>query len=427
MSNELNIQPNTIFCRDNLDVLQGTNSACIDLIYLDPPFNKKKVFTAPIGSSAEGAEFSDIFREEDVKDEWVETIKYENTKLYEYLKGVKSFSNIYNYCYLAYMAIRLIECHRVLKDTGSVYLHCDPTMSHYLKIVLDCVFGEENFQNEIIWCYKTGGSSKKNFAKKHDVILFYSKSNLFQFNNPKEKSYMGAGYNTGNKNVTLYADENKSSFGPYTMVNMKDWWEIGMIATSNKSERTGYPTQKPLMLLERIIKSATNENDVVLDPFCGCATTCVAAEKLNRQWIGVDISFKAFELVTARLAKEVEWVDTLFEEEKVIKTTIAPQRTDTNEHLPAGNIYVISNPKWKGEYKVGIAKNVNSRLHGYQTSDPNRGYKLEYERSTPHYKKIEKHIHEKFENKHEWVAENIDNIIYEIENYKSIKCKRSAR
>lgn len=115
---KLNVEPSTIFCRDNLDILREINSDCIDLIYLDPPFNKNKVFSAPIGSSAEGAEFRDIFRKEDIKEEWVDSIRFENPELHDYLKGVQSFSNSYNYCYLVYMSIRLIECHRVLKQGG---------------------------------------------------------------------------------------------------------------------------------------------------------------------------------------------------------------------------------------------------------------------------------------------------------------------
>ena len=150
---ELNIKNRTIFCKDNLDILEGINSNSIDLIYLDPPFNKNKVFTAPIGTSAEGASFSDIFREEDVKDEWLKTIEEDHDELYKFLCGIKNRGNEYNFCYLCYMAIRLIECQRILKDTGSLYLHCDPTMSHYLKLLLDVIFGEKNFRNEIIWHY----------------------------------------------------------------------------------------------------------------------------------------------------------------------------------------------------------------------------------------------------------------------------------
>ncbi|MCY4302291.1 MAG: DNA methyltransferase, partial [Aestuariivita sp.] len=151
---ECNVPNRTIFCDDNLDVLREINSGCIDLIYLDPPFNKNKRFTAPIGSSAEGAEFDDIFREEDVKDEWLVTIKEDQPELYHYLNGIQGVGNSYNFAYLAYMAIRLLECHRLLKETGSIYFHCDPTMSHYLKTLMDCVFGEGNFRNEIVWCYR---------------------------------------------------------------------------------------------------------------------------------------------------------------------------------------------------------------------------------------------------------------------------------
>ncbi|MCY4524883.1 MAG: DNA methyltransferase, partial [Halobacteriovoraceae bacterium] len=176
----------TVFCRDNLDILQNIDSNTIDLIYLDPPFNKNKVFTAPIGSSAEGASFKDIFRQEDIKDEWLQTIKEDNIELYNFLNGVKNISSnkhhLYNYCYLAYMAIRLMEMQRILKDTGSIYFHCDPTMSHYIKLLMDIIFGEKNFRNEIIWCYKGASEAKKSFPKKHDIIFYYSKSEQANFN-----------------------------------------------------------------------------------------------------------------------------------------------------------------------------------------------------------------------------------------------------
>ena len=185
-----NVQNRTVFCRDNLEILEGINSNCIDLIYLDPPFNKKKVFTAPMGSHAEGARFDDIFRQEDIKEEWLQTIKEDQEKLHIFLESVKAIEGrtSYNFCYLSYMAIRLMECHRVLKETGSLYLHCDPTMSHYLKILLDIIFTPQNFRNEIIWYYKTGGTSKKHFSKKHDILLFYAKNKEGKyFNVLKEK------------------------------------------------------------------------------------------------------------------------------------------------------------------------------------------------------------------------------------------------
>ena len=174
------IKNRTLFCKDNLDILQNIDSKTIDLIYLDPPFNKNKVFTAPIGSSAEGASFKDIFRKEDVKDEWVQTIKEDNIELYNFLNGVKNINSnkyyLYNYCYLAYMAIRLMEMHRILKDTGSLYFHCDSTMSHYIKLLMDIIFGEKNFRNEVVWCYSSMQTTKTKFSSKHDTILAYQKS-----------------------------------------------------------------------------------------------------------------------------------------------------------------------------------------------------------------------------------------------------------
>ena len=390
--------------------MRGMNAESIDLIYLDPPFNKKKTFTAPIGSSAEGASFSDIFREEDVKDEWLDDIEEDHFSIYKLLNAVKEIEGrkSYNFCYLAYMAIRLIECHRLLKNTGSIYLHCDPTMSHYLKLVLDCIFGEKNFRNEIAWCYKSGGSSRHYFSKKHDIILFFSKSDEYNFNFEKEKSYGQTGGGQGGK-VKYYKDE----MGSYSIVGIKDWWQISMLSTTH-SERTGYPTQKPLALLERIINASSNKGDIVLDPFCGCATTCVAAEKSHRKWIGVDVAVKAFELVKKRLGEEIEWEGSLFEEALVTFQTNPPERTDRGQNtLEKKYVYIISHPKHKG-YKVGRASHDKNRLNNYQTGDPKRQYELKYSFLTPYYKIIEKYIHENYDSTYEWVREDLDVLIKAI-------------
>ena len=159
------LKSRTIFCRDNLEVLRGIDTETVDLIYLDPPFNTNRVHTSPIGSSAEGASFQDIFREEDVKQEWLGFIADKYPTLSTYLQGITAIGYRSNKYYLCYMAMRLIELYRVLKNTGSLYLHCDPTMSHYLKLLLDCIFGGNNFRNEIVWCYNTQGKPKKGFAK----------------------------------------------------------------------------------------------------------------------------------------------------------------------------------------------------------------------------------------------------------------------
>ena len=260
----LNVKNRTVFCKDNLDVLQGINSESVDLIYLDPPFNTNKVFTAPIGSSAEGASFKDYFREKDVKDEWVETIKEDRIELYNFLNGVKSISNskhyLYNYCYLCYMAIRLIEMRRILKDTGSVYFHCDPTMSHYVKIMMDTIFGEDNFRNEIIWCYKGASEMKTAFPKKHDIILFYAKTNLTKFNYDEVRVPYKNHKTSGAKWTDGFHKKHPKG------TKCLDWFsDIPSFMTASQSkERTGYPTQKPLSLLERIIQASSKECDVIV-------------------------------------------------------------------------------------------------------------------------------------------------------------------
>ncbi len=428
---DCNVANRTIFCRDNLDVLQRINTRCIDLIYLDPPFNKKKVFTAPIGSAAEGAEFSDIFREEDIKDEWVSELMHQNPELHYLLIGVKTMGNSYNYCYLVYMAIRLIECHRVLKETGSIYLHCDPTMSHYLKLVLDCIFGENNFKNEIVWYYYNKYSAgKKIFGRNFDQILFYSKTDNYFFSAQREKRDKPV-RQLVRENVDGILKNKKGDDGKviYRTVNDKKIdavWRMPCLQPSS-TEWTSYPTQKPLNLLYRIIKASSNEGDIVLDPFCGCATTCVAAEWLNRKWIGIDISQKAYELVKQRLTNEAKsgklQADLInykpLNWDKEIKFVVSPpNRTDDGADLRDEKfVYIISNKAFPDMLKVGIATDVKRRLSSYQTSDPDRGYKVEYEFKTPEYKTLEPYIHSKFKGDHEWVRGSIKEIKNAIENY----------
>jgi len=196
------------------------------------------------------------------------------------------------------MAIRLIECRRVLKNTGSIYLHCDSTMSHYLKLAMDCIFEEKNFRNEIIWHYQSGTGPRKAFKRKHDTLLFYSRSHDTKFNrqskpvvNPKRYKYVdedGRYYDVNGQGNRYYLDEGQTCDDVWTYIQEKQFQQIN----SQSKERTGYPTQKPLRLLQRIIKASSNKGDVVLDPFCGCATTLEAAHKLKRRWIGIDIAIQ---------------------------------------------------------------------------------------------------------------------------------------
>ncbi len=189
-------------------------------------------------------------------------------------------------------------------------------------------------------------------------------------------------------------------------------------ATRVVQQTLGYPTQKPLALLERIIKASSRKGGLVLDPFCGCATTCVAAEKLGRRWIGIDVSHKAYELVNMRLAKELEaQSDTeLFGKHKgfdlgIAYSTDPPKRTDTGkDYREQKYVYVVSNKVYKDEYKVGIANNIQKRLNNYQTSDPNRGYKMEYKVLTHNFRDMENYIHTEFQSRHEWVKADLETI-----------------
>ena len=301
----MNISNRTLFIADNLPIMRGIDSECIDLIYLDPPFNTNRSYKAPIGSPAEGAEFNDIWTDEELikfKKEWHGEIAETHEELYQIIQSVGIFYGKSMSIYLMAMAVRLFEMHRILKPTGSIYLHCDPTASHYLKIIMDSLFGKDNFRNEIVWHYYNGSSnSKKNYARKHDTILFYSngKGNMFDDIAAREPYAENSNWV---KNPKSYGGNYKAN--PHGK-RMHDVWRIPSINNMAK-ERTGYPTQKPLPLLERIIKSSSNEGDLVLDPFCGCATACVAAERLDRQWIGIDISPSAEDITKLRLQEQVD-------------------------------------------------------------------------------------------------------------------------
>ena len=308
--------------------MRGMNSASVDLIYLDPPFNSKANYAAPIGSQAAGAEFKDTWGLDDVNLAWHGEIKHEYPGLYSLLTATREIHGNSMMSYLIYMAARIMEMRRILKPSGSIYLHCDPTASHYLKLLMDSVFSQANFRNEVIWNYRTGGASKRTFAKKHDVLLFYAMPD-WTFNAQSEKSYTKSKnrrpgiVNYGGGHAEFFEDDN----GVYNYVMCRDVWDFSYIG-STSPERTGYPTQKPLRLLERIIAASSNEDDVVLDPFCGCATACIAADGLHRQWVGIDISPKAADLVQVRMKKELGIFFT------GAHRTDVPERTDLGKVIP---------------------------------------------------------------------------------------------
>ena len=382
---ENTIANRTLFIADNLDVLRGMNSATVDLIYLDPPFNSGRAYRAPVGSIAAGAAFKDAWTLDDVKEEWVDEIEERNPALHYAIRAAGFSSGPAMQGYLTYMAVRLIEMRRVLKPDGSVYLHCDDTAGHHLRNLMDSVFGAPNFRNVITWKRTSAHTASRRFGRVVDTILFYGGRDI---NADAVRSSIDEGYERRfyrhEDERGVYRADNPTAAGAAGGESGQPWrgvdptrlqrhWAVpvdgeyaewideniipgyldiegvmarldaldaaGLIAWPQKSggvpqlkrylassagqvptaiwsdikpvhawskERTGYPTQKPLALLERIVKASSNEGDVVLDPFCGCATTCVAAEKLGREWIGIDLSEKAYDLVVERLAKEVQ-------------------------------------------------------------------------------------------------------------------------
>ena len=272
---------NTIFQADNLAVMKQLPSESIDLIYIDPPFNTKSVQKSKAwDSEVQGLQFYDSWG-----------------------GGINS--------YVAFMRDRLEQMHRLLKKTGVLCVHLDYRAVHYIKVELDKIFGGGNSEkgrkfliNEVIWCYTSGGASNKSFSKKHDTILIYAKtkSKFKIFLKKSEKRYMGKkGYNN---NLKILRDEKYCCLGPHTFTYPKDWWDdIGMLST-NTFERLGYPTQKPISLLNRIIEAFTREKDIVADFFCGCGTAISAAEKLSRYWLGVDASPEASKVMRKRMARD---------------------------------------------------------------------------------------------------------------------------
>jgi len=359
--------PNRLYYGDNLDVLrEHVADASVDLIYLDPPFNSNRNYNVifaqhDVYDSGESAQIKAF------DDTWHWTPKTGDqfraaiaggvpAKVADVLAAVRMLLGENDaLAYLVNMAPRLVELHRVLKPTGSLYLHCDPTMSHYLKVLLDAIFGPKFFRNEVSWKRFSAKNDPHRFGRSHDTILFYTKGDKFTWNvqyGPFEEDYVEENYRyveegtgrryrrgdlTANKpggdvdyewhgakpykgrhwaysreNMDKMLAEGRIEFRSTGMpvykryldeqpgVPLQDiWTDIRLHAGSN--ERLGYPTQKPVVLLERIIEASSNEGDVVLDPFCGCGTTIAAAQERDRRWIGIDITYIAVDLIENRL------------------------------------------------------------------------------------------------------------------------------
>ena len=308
---------NRLYYGDNLDILRDhIRDESVDLIYIDPPFNSKRNYNMIWDeATAQTEAFRDTWSLRSIADE--EALIFENEpQRYSALHEViTSFDTLLKrsdpslYAYLVNIGLRIVEMHRVLKNTGSFYLHCDPAAGHYLKILLDAVFGKNSFRNEIIWCYSIGGTPKKDFARKHDVIFRYSKGEDWTFNDEsmlvriprKPSSHMKVITDEDGRTWQEKRDRatGKEYRYPFDKV-APDYWPIEQLNRED-AERLGFDTQKPLRLIERIIAASSDEDDIVLDAYCGCGTTVVAAQKLNRRWIGIDITYIAVDLIKQRL------------------------------------------------------------------------------------------------------------------------------
>jgi site-specific DNA-methyltransferase (adenine-specific) len=294
----------SLFYGDNLNILRHMADDSVDLIYLDPPYNSKRDYNCSFGSVAQSKAFKDTWTWDEQDDIHIREIIDRNPILGAFLLSLGDMLPKRGlYPYLVNMAVRLVEMHRVLKSTGSIYLHVDPTASHYLKLVMDQIFGGGNFRNEIIWCYTRMASSKqRHLSRLHDTILWYTKTDEYTF----EPDRIRQEYAASSKARAGYKKTNLGGGSPKTGICElneggkfpQDWIEIPLL---RGGERLGYPTQKPLALLERIILASSNEGDVVLDPYMGSGTTIEAAAKHGRKFIGMDITHHAVATAVGRL------------------------------------------------------------------------------------------------------------------------------
>jgi len=335
---------NHLYFGDCLDILKQLHhknkTGFIDLIYIDPPFNSKRNYNVLFESidlkdaTAQKQAFADTWSNVSYIDT-INEIADLDKDLHTFLKTLSNLRvSDSAVAYLSTMAIRIHYMHKVLKDTGSFYLHCDPTMSHYLKVICDLIFGEKNFQNEIIWkrAISTGSSKSisKKFSSDADILLYYTKTSKFTFNMPFKKygeSYLSRFKFKDKKgeyrwqSLSTYSEEtvkeleqkkeirwNSNGNAEYKQykqklkgVAMNNIWDDINVINPMSNERLGYPTQKPQALLERIIQASSNEGDLIADFFCGCGTTVAAAQLLKRNWLGVDISHLAVRLIAKRL------------------------------------------------------------------------------------------------------------------------------
>ena len=361
-----NFKDNTLYEMDNLVVLRGMNSETVDLIATDPPFNTKRNRSGTAGFYVDnwkwGDPATDILPDQwkwnEVHPKWLEEIKDERPALYQVIESTKVVQGEDTAAFLCFLSVRLLEMHRVLKNTGSIYLHCDHTANSYIRMAMDAIFGKNNFRNEIVWhYYNVASTSRKFIGRKHDTIFFYAKSDATPFN----WDSMREPYSPDSNWVKASDSYGDPRYGPNAKGKlMHDVWRIPTI-NNMANERTGSPDQKPLALYERIIEASSNEGGLVLDPFCGCATTIIAANELKRQWIGIDrrkdaryhiitrlmgISRKERERVE-KYATDKKWLNKQMQRYEMHYQTEPPKRTDKNvqELAELPQVYSVAEPE----------------------------------------------------------------------------------
>lgn len=308
---------NSLHYGDNLNIMRQWKDEWVDMVYLDPPFNSKanynQLYRVETGTnrgtrSASLKAFEDTWHWGAPAVERIERIKSAPSHLaHASITGLHAMlKDCGMMAYLSYMAERLVELHRLLKPTGSLYLHCDETASHHLKMVLDDIFGQTQFRNAIAWCYSNSGRPKRYFAKKHDTIFLYTKTDKAFWGDYRvsiSDEYLASHYRQVDERghrCRIRVDAGLTRvYYPEAGMICNDWWDDIPPLNSQARERLGYPTQKPISLLERIVEASSKKGDIVFDPFCGCGTTVVAADNLGRHWVGCDINPSVLDVVKA--------------------------------------------------------------------------------------------------------------------------------
>ena len=362
-----NFPDNILYELDNLDVLRGMNSETIDLIATDPPFNTRRNRSGTAGFYVDNWKWGDTgilpdqWAWNEVHPVWLEQIKDDNPALHDVITAARSSHDDGIAAFLCFLSVRLMECRRVLKPTGQIYLHCDHAANGYIRMALDAIFGPKNFRNEIVWCYSGGGQPKKDFPRKHDTIFRYSKTGDYVFN-PDE---VRVPYDSDYKATMFTGGDTRAPGRTYTRNPkgkvVEDWWRN--IPRPYGDARTDSPDEKPLALYERIILASSKPGDLVLDPFAGCATTIIAARKHGRRWVGVDRRTDARYHVVCRMAgmkaadaakiRErpdlTEWLDEQLAKYDAHYSTDAPERTDEGETAAPGlePVYTTTRQPWQ--------------------------------------------------------------------------------